>query len=157
MHALHACNKASELIEVVDGFVVTLKLFKLVKHWLSSYLQENICEYLSGIVYSVHNVIAAVCALKTLEQSYFTSNELDNPDIQRCLVTFQKVKVSYLYSCQFTLNLPFLQLLVARRSSLKGLLGRLLEVASSILIYRQHLVMILKLIFQLFVGNDLKA
>lgn len=67
MHALQACNKVSEFTEVVDGFVDTLKLFKLVKPGLSSYRQEN----LSVIVYTAHNAIDDVSALKTLLQSYF--------------------------------------------------------------------------------------
>lgn len=74
MHALQACNKVSEFTEVVDGFVDTLKLFKLVKPGLSSYRQENLCECLSGIVYTADNAIDDVSALKTLVQSYFTVN-----------------------------------------------------------------------------------
>lgn len=45
MHALQACNKVFEFTEVADGFVDTLKLFKLVKPGLSSYRQENLCEW----------------------------------------------------------------------------------------------------------------
>lgn len=108
MHALQACNKVSEFTEVVDGFVDTLKLFNFVKPGLSSYRQENLCECLSGIVYTANNAIGDVFALKTLVQSYFTSSELDKPDIQRCSVTVQSVKASYLYSCQIRLNLPSL-------------------------------------------------
>lgn len=121
MHALQACNKVSEFTEVVDGFVDTLKLFKLVKPGLSSYRQENLCECLSGIVYTAHNAIDDVSALKTLVQSYFTSSELDNPDIQRCSVTVQSVIASYLYSCQIRLNLPSLQPLVARKIISQGI------------------------------------
>lgn len=66
MHALQVCNKVSEFTEVVDGFVDTLKLFNFVKPGLSSYRQENLCECLSGIVYTAHNAIGDVSALKTL-------------------------------------------------------------------------------------------
>lgn len=121
MHALQACNKVSEFTEVVNGFVDTLKLFNFVKPGLSSYWQENLCECLSGIVYTAHNAIGDVSALKTLVQSYFTSSELDKPDIQRCSVTVQSVIASYLYSCQIRLNLPSLQPLVARKISSQGI------------------------------------
>lgn len=153
MHALQACNKVSEFTEVVDGFVDTLKLFKLVKPGLSSYRQENLCECLSGIVYTAHNAIGDVSALKTLVQSYFTSIKLDKPDIQRCSVTVQSVIASSLYSSQIRLNLPSLQPLVARKIIVKGLPGRLLEVASSILICRQHSMMITRIC----VGNNMEA
>lgn len=121
MHALQACNKVSEFTEVVDGFVDTLKLFNFVKPGLSSYRQENLCECLSGIVYTAHNAIGDVSALKTLVQSYFTSIELDKPDIQRCSVTVQSVIASYLYSFQIRLNLPSLQPLVARKITSQGI------------------------------------
>lgn len=121
MHALQACNKVSEFTEVVDGFVDTLKLFNFVKPGLSSYRQENLCECLSGIVYTAHNAIGDVSALKTLVQSYFTSIKLDKPDIQRCSVTVQSVIASYLYSFQIRLNLPSLQPLVARKITSQGI------------------------------------
>lgn len=121
MHALQACNKVSEFTEAVDGFVDTLKLFNFVKPGLSSYRQENLCECLSGIVYTAHNAIGDVSALKTLVQSYFTSIKLDKPDIQRCSVTVQSVIASYLYSFQIRLNLPSLQPLVARKITSQGI------------------------------------
>lgn len=123
MHALQACNKVSEFTEVVDGFVDTLKLFNFVKLGLSSYRQENLCKCLSGIVYTAHNAIGDVSALKTLVQSYFTSSELDKPDIQRCSVTVQSVITSYLhvYSFQIRLNLQSLQQLVVRKITSQGI------------------------------------
>ncbi|XP_061168887.1 uncharacterized protein LOC133178151 [Saccostrea echinata] len=137
MHALRACNKITEFSEVVDGFVDTLKLFKLVKPGLPSYRQENLCECLSDIVYSAHNAVDDVAALKSLVQSYFTPSVLNSTDVRRSSITVQSVIASYFYSCQIRTNLPSLQSLVAGKISSQGIARK---IAGSGLLYN-HLQM----------------
>ena len=65
INALHSFNKLHEILEVVDGFMHTLKLFKLIRPNMPSYKQEYLCETLANLQYAAHNASEDVSAQQT--------------------------------------------------------------------------------------------
>lgn len=113
INALHSCNKLHEISEVVDGFMDTVKLFKLIRPNMPSYKQEYLCETLANLQYAAHDAREDVSALQTLVEQQ--NLDFQCAEAKASSFTFQYAVESHEYSRVIKANLPSLQPLIDQK------------------------------------------
>ncbi|XP_062601160.1 uncharacterized protein LOC134262849 [Saccostrea cucullata] len=109
MYALDSCNKLDCFSNIVEGFIDTLKLFRMERPGLSSYRQEFLCENLAGIGYEAHDARSDVVSLQSLI-CYLNIDVLNaNASCRSASFTTTSAVDFYKYSNVVQTNLPSLQ------------------------------------------------
>ncbi|XP_061186226.1 uncharacterized protein LOC133194248 [Saccostrea echinata] len=113
LNSLYSCNRIKDASEIVDGFLDTLSLFKLIKPGLSSYRQEYLCNSLISLSYDAHDARGDVVALQKLVEQQGV--RFDSTEAKSSSFTFQYAIDSHAYSKEVNANLPSLQILISQK------------------------------------------
>uniref|UniRef100_A0A8W8NYC9 Exonuclease domain-containing protein n=1 Tax=Magallana gigas TaxID=29159 RepID=A0A8W8NYC9_MAGGI len=113
MYALDRCKKLESFTNIVDGFLDTLKFFRIERPGLSSYRQEYLCKNLAGIDYDAHDALSDVLSLQSLIN--FLNIGLENVNARTALLTSVSAVDFYRYSNVVQSNLPSLQPLIGQK------------------------------------------
>lgn len=113
MYALDRCKKLESFTNIVDGFLDTLKFFRIERPGLSSYRQEYLCKNLAGIDYDAHDALSDVLSLQSLIN--FLNIGLENVNARTASLTSVSAVDFYRYSNVVQSNLPSLQPLIGQK------------------------------------------
>lgn len=113
MYALDRCKKLESFTNIVDGFLDTLKFFRIERPGFSSYRQEYLCKNLAGIDYDAHDALSDVLSLQSLIN--FLNIGLENVNARTASLTSVSAVDFYRYSNVVQSNLPSLQPLIGQK------------------------------------------